>query len=91
MKRKEKIVDADGIERTLTNGKGTTSLDKYVRDYRSQYRYLEKQFPDLKIIGFDPGFLFKWKGYSIDLPSGFVRDLIQRLKTGKPISKSKSV
>ena len=47
-----------------------------------------RRMPELNIIGFDPGFLVKYKnGSGFDMPADFVIDLVKLLKEGGNLPK----
>ena len=64
---------------SLPRGGTTTSIRRYSKEWTELYKRLETHFPDLKIIGFDPGFSFSYGARSIDLPASFVIELLEKL------------
>ena len=63
----------------LPNGKITTSVTRWAREWRRLSDRVEKAFPSLQLIGCDPNFLFKYGNTSINMPKGFVIELVAKL------------
>ena len=66
-------------EYSLPNGKGTTSVCVYVREWQKLCRPLCKAIPGLDLIGIDPQVQFGYGTYCFTLPVKFLQELNKKL------------
>lgn len=63
----------------LPDGTDTTNVKKYIKEWKAISDPICKHL-NVELVGFNPGFLFRFENDTIDMPTKFAIDLSNKLK-----------